>query len=158
MNRREFVRSSAAGLSLVVLAPHALAAKLGAAVAPPITAAIYDERHPDARAFAAALQRGGVTPFPVRGDLIGLWYGDLGTLLRRQGGRVAGLTTYADFAIARSCGRELALRAIVEATHDARKSTHATHRHRAAAGSDMIPGYLTSWLLEPRLGLVSPNS
>jgi len=135
MTRRGLLRCLAAGFFPTVPGrPAPVAAGVCENAAPPIVAVIYDERHRDAKVFAARLRRDGAVAFPAGGDSAGLWYGELATLLRRHGGRVAGLTSYADFVVARSCGREQALRLVFEA------SCSAPDR----------PGHLTRWLLEPR--------
>jgi hypothetical protein len=131
MNRRGMLRSAAAGVALTVL--HRAAAKSGDPRQPPVTV-IYDERHADARAFAEHLQRQGATTFATRGDASGLWYG--GAPLR-NGGAIAGLTTWSDFVIARSCAREFGLRLRTSGR----------------------PGQLIAWLLIPRTaGLVADQA
>ena len=124
MNRRGFLKTSV-GLSAGLLHRPA-----SAAASPRIAAAIYDERFIRAQAFAKRLRRDGVILFATRGDASTLWYGALGTLLARQGGKIAGLTTWPDLVIARSCGRELGLRLAFE-----------------QSASDRT---LIGWLLEPR--------
>jgi hypothetical protein len=153
MNRRDFVRISAAGLSLAAIGPSALAATAGG---PRISAVLYDDRFEASKAFAAALQLRGALPFAVRDDPMGLWYGDLGALLRRDAGWVAGLTRYSDFVIARSCGRELALRPIVATCGSillpARVSQYRSQPvdESDRAGPVGHQARLTRWLLGPR--------
>lgn len=126
MNRRSFLQVSAAGFSARLLKQPAAATPLR----PQIVAAIYDERFHHAQTFAAKLRRDGAAVFATRGDASALWYGALGNLLGQQAGKIAGLTTWPDLVIARSCGRELGLRLAFE-----------------NCASDRA---LITWLLEPR--------
>lgn len=207
MNRRDFLKRAGA----VAIVPAAIPGAIwgsrpdGASVTPEpaasgirpsITAVVYDERYSDCKLFAGALIRQGVVGFPANGDSAQLWYGLLRAHLAQNAGRVAGLTTYADFSISQACGRELNLATLYEGAHDGRRSkTSLTHRLRAAgevsefclrfgaagarwpeslanalcrlpATRDLAirtvatattvrsrnhPGYLTSWLLVPKL-------
>jgi hypothetical protein len=106
MTRRGLLRASAT-LGLAALGP----AEAGASA---VAAVLYDARFAEARALAARLGGLGVPAFATRGDAAGLWYGALGARLRRRPGWVAGVTTYPDLVIARSCGRELGLRLVCD--------------------------------------------
>ncbi len=97
MNRRSFL----------LRVPPALALP---AARPGLTALLYDTRHPAARDFAARMADSGVAAFPTEGHALPLWYGALGDLFRRDHGRIAGLTAYADLVIARAWGRDHGLR------------------------------------------------
>ena len=147
MNRRVFVkRAGAAILPVAILGPRLLSvsAAVGAIAADhpmisPITSVIYDERYSDCRVFAEALVRGGAVPFAlngnsaksINGDSASLWYGALWTHPACHGGRVAGFTTYSDFGVSQSCGRELDLKMIYEGRHDCRASATVRHRLRS---------------------------
>jgi hypothetical protein len=123
VNRRDLLGLAVAGVALAI-------PRLSMAIGPRLMSVIYDERYPDARAFAEHYRIRGAASFPTRGDGTGLWYCDSGSVLRKKGRAVAGLTTYSDLVIARSCGRELGLRLAFEA-------------------SDR-PDHLVAWLLMPR--------
>jgi hypothetical protein len=111
VNRRDFLKSSALGLWLPAGQGRAFAAAEGFSDARvPVAAAVCDERSADARDFAASLRRRGARIFAAGPVADGSWYAGLAALLRRRTGCVAGLTTHADFALARSCGREFGLR------------------------------------------------
>jgi hypothetical protein len=156
MNRRGVLRSAAASVALTVLrrAPAA-----GEGLARPFIAVIYDERHPEARTFAENLRRHGAAPFPTRGDATGLWYGGA---LRQNAGAIAGLTSWSDFVIARSCGREFGLRVVFEQPHDPGSDLSRyldrvlfpVQADPARGARDKIesgrPGQLIAWLLMPR--------
>jgi hypothetical protein len=106
-----------------------------------ITAVVYDERYTDCALFAAALIRQGAVGFPTSGDSAQLWYGLLGAHLAQRPGRVAGLTTYADFSVSQACGRELNLAARYEGAHDGRRlKTNLKHRIGAAGDVSEICG------------------
>ena len=139
MDRRAFCRSAAAGIAMAGIArrSHAAAQRQEAA-ASAISAVIYDERYQDACEFAAALRLRGATAFPIQGCSSGCWYGELGERLRQRGSRVAGLTSYADLLIARSCGREMALRSLFEGTHDARGPDRVRHLYRISAPAPFL--------------------
>jgi hypothetical protein len=126
VNRRDLLGVAFAGVALTVRHPSIAAMASGRW---PMTV-IYDERYGDACAFADHFRIQGAATLPTRGDGTGLWYGGSGNILRQKGTAVAGLTTYPDLVIARSCGRELGLRLAFEA-------------------SDR-PDHLIAWLLMPR--------
>ena len=134
---------------------------------------IYDERYTDARAFADYLRTHGAATLPTRGDATRLWYGGARP---RDGGTIAGLTTWSDLVIARSRGRELGLRLVFEGRHDGGFDRAGYEDHagqvarepngparlfaeavtRVAAGRDSIEasgrwGHLVTWLLMPRV-------
>jgi hypothetical protein len=92
---------------------------------------VFDERYPDCRLFADALAGQGAIAFPANADSAQLWYGSLRAHLAQHPGRIAGLTTYADFTVSQACGRELNLATIYEGAHDARRSrSNLAHRIR----------------------------
>jgi hypothetical protein len=105
MNRRDFIVSAVAGSTLMELGRRPADADTI-----PVLTVIYDERFAEARAYAAAIRPLGAALFATRGDTGALWYGPVGARIRRLGGCVAGMTTYADFVLAKGCGRELGLR------------------------------------------------
>jgi hypothetical protein len=154
MNRRDFLKGAGAAFVPAAIfgstasAPDAGAQPIAHKVSPgsdtapqvaPITAVVYDERYADSTIFAGALARQGAVAFAADGDSAQLWYGPLRAHLAQYSGRVAGLTTYADFTVAQSCGRELSLASIYEGTHDARRSRLlVTHRVVVAADATEI--------------------
>jgi hypothetical protein len=71
----------------------------------------------------------------VRGECAALWYGSFAAHLREYGGRIAGMSTEADFLIARGCAREIGLLPLFEAAHDARGSHLVRHRLRFLRGA-----------------------
>ena len=158
MNRRDFLKGAGAAAIVPAAIPGAIwgpslsllrepegAAKSVApeSVAPrqvtPISAVVYDERYADCRLFAAALVSQGAVAFPANADSAQLWYGSLRAHLARRPGRVAGLTTYADFTVSQACGRELNLATLYEGAHDARRSrSNLTHRLRVSGDAPDI--------------------
>jgi hypothetical protein len=144
MNRRDFLmRAGAAAIVPAAIpgaiwgsspdASHISPEQAASQASTSITAVVYDERYTDCALFAAALIRQGAVGFPASGDSAQLWYGLLGAHLAQRPGRVAGLTTYADFSISQACGRELNLAALYEGAHDGRRlKTNLKHRIRAA--------------------------
>jgi hypothetical protein len=134
VNRRDFVkRATAVIVPAAILGPRfasAVAADELAAspIASPITAVVYDERYTDCRMFTEAFTRAGAVAFATNGDSASLWYGSLRAHLAQHGGRVAGFTTYSDFSVSQSCGRELNLKLLYEGAHDCRASVNLTHR------------------------------
>jgi hypothetical protein len=148
MNRRDFLKG--AGAAIV---PAAIpAAMWGSASVTtgeraqeisrnivPIVAVVYDERYADCKAFADALANRGAKPFATNADAVQLWYGPLGAHLAQHPGRVAGLTTYADFSASQACGRELNFAQLYEGEHDGRRSrTHLAHRLRISSSDREI--------------------
>jgi hypothetical protein len=65
---------------------------------------VYDERHPEARAFAT--QSGG-RALKIQGDAGRLWYDTLRGLKARQ---ITGMTTHTDFLILRTLARDQGLK------------------------------------------------
>ena len=144
MNRRDFLKGASAAIVPAALpgalwtparpAPSAGAAARVAQPVAPITAVVFDERYPDCRVFAETLSRRGAKAFATNQDAVQLWYGPLGGYLAQHFGRVAGLTTYADFSVSKACGRELNLAPIHEGEHDGRRSrAELAHRLRTVA-------------------------
>jgi len=158
MNRRDFLKGAGAaaivpaalpgaiwGSSRDAASPTATSGPASSPVIPPITAVIYDERYADCKLFADALIRQGAVPFPANADSAQLWYGSLRAHLAQHAGRVAGLTTYADFSVSQACGRELNLATLYEGAHDARRSrTNLTHRLRVTGDESEIAAALTN--------------
>jgi hypothetical protein len=156
MNRRDFLKGAGAAAIVPAALPGAIwstspvsanaASETGASpFLPPITAVIYDERYADCRLFADALTRQGAVAFPANGDSAQLWYGLLRAHLSRHPGRVAGLTTYADFSVSQGCGRELRLATLSEGAHDARASKSTlTHRVRVRGDESEIAAAFTN--------------
>jgi TAT (twin-arginine translocation) pathway-exported protein len=156
MNRRDFLKGAGAAAIVpaaipgVIWNPRSYSANSIAAPAvsptfPQISAVVYDERYADCRLFADALVRHGAIAFPAHSDSAQLWYGQLRDHLARHPGRVAGFTTYADFSVSQSCGRELSLITLYEAAHDSRASrTVLTHRLRTTGDETEIAASFTS--------------
>lgn len=156
MNRRDFLKGAGAAAIVPAAIPAAIWGSTPRAanaapeltvspIFPPITAVVFDERYADCKIFADALVRQGAVAFPANADSAELWYGSLRAHLARHPGRVAGLTTYADFSVSQSCGRELALATLYEGAHDARRSrTNLTHRLRATGDGREIAAAFTS--------------
>jgi hypothetical protein len=106
---------------------------------------VYDERYADCTIFAEALIRQGAVAFPADGDSVRLWYGSLREHLARHPGRIAGFTTYADFSVSQSCGRELCYITLYEAAHDSRASrTVLAHRLRTSGDETEIAAAFTN--------------
>ncbi len=155
MNRRDFLKGAGAAAIVPAAIPGALwgsapVATPAAPIVPPISAVVYDERYADCKIFADALVRHGAVAFAANADSAQLWYGSLRAHLARHPGRVAGLTTYADFSVSQACGRELNLTMLCEGEHDGRRSkTNLTHRLRAAGDAREIaaavPGADAPW-------------
>ncbi len=156
MNRRDFLKGAGAAAIVPAAIPGAIWSTSPAStnapseaatspILPPITAVVYDERYADCTLFADALIRQGAVAFPANGDSAQLWYGSLRAHLSRHPGRVAGLTTYADFSVSQGCGRELSLVTLYEGAHDARASMSAlTHRVRVRGDESEIAAAFTS--------------
>lgn len=89
LTKREFIKATAA-VAIV------------AAIRPQSAVVVYDERHPEARAFAR-----GLGAVPLRGDAGRLWYD---TLRRLKPRRIVGMTTHTDLLILRTLAREQGLK------------------------------------------------
>ncbi len=155
MNRRDFLKGAGAAAIVPAAIPGAIwgsspSATTVAPIVPPISAVVFDERYPDCKLFADALVRQGAVAFAANADSAQLWYGSLRAHLAQHPGRVAGLTTYADFSVSQSCGREQNLATLYEGAHDGRRSsTNLRHRLRAAGDAREIaaamPGADAPW-------------
>jgi len=155
MNRRDFLKGAGAAAIVPAAIPSAIwnsspVATTAGPIFPPISAVVFDERYPDCKLFADALVRQGAVAFAANADSAQLWYGSLRAHLAQHPGRVAGLTTYADFSVSQSCGREQNLATLYEGSHDARRSkTNLTHRLRAVDDAREIaaamPGAHAPW-------------
>jgi hypothetical protein len=154
MNRRDFLKGAGAAAIVPAAIPGAIwgssspAANaapdpVAALIVPSITAVVYDERYADCKFFAEALTRHGAVAFPANGDSAQLWYGSLRAHFTRHPGRVAGLTTYADFSVSQGCGRELSLATLYEGAHDGRRSRiDLTHRLRVTSdASELVAAF-----------------
>jgi hypothetical protein len=88
----------------------------GSAVPLPVDAFIYEARYPLAYTLARQEAERGVRAFAMEGCMVQLWRGPLGELLSGAGSpaRIAGVTLYSDFTIARDCARERGLRVLNE--------------------------------------------
>lgn len=130
MNRRETLLSGAAVAALAMLPPWA---KARGGRRPALTAVVHDRRYADSRAFAEALEAPGIESLSVQSGAVDLWRAHLG----RVGGRpkLAGMTTWADFATLRLCAAELRMSVLHQCLHDCRGSSTLTHRiHSAEPG------------------------
>jgi hypothetical protein len=158
MRRREFLRSACAAIvpaaipSLrwgpVSLGDGARSAQEKSRTFAPITAVVYDDRYADCKAFADALARRGARAFGTNADAAQLWYGPLRTHVAQNLGRIAGLTTYADFSVSQACGRELNFAQVYEGEHDGRRSrANLAHRLRSRGDDREIAAALSgaSW-------------
>lgn len=152
MNRRRFCKMAAAGITLTASSKPSLAAALLRKVVPRISAVIFDERYADAREFAAALERRGAIAHAI--GFTAAWHHEFATLLADRRGMVAGMSTDADFFVAKSLLYDSDLCVIFEAIHDARSSSRVTHlmrmrgeaRHLDASifEGDLQPGRLAA--------------
>lgn len=143
MDRRKFLRDAGVlTVSAAALAASATATSAFEPGRPPINAVLFDRRYSACREFAGALAREGAKAFDVQPDVAVLWYGPLRDHLAARGGCVAGLTTFADFAVSQSFGRDYQLSLRHEGAHDGRGSNIVTHRLRAAEILDGIAAAL----------------
>jgi hypothetical protein len=141
MNRRDFLKGAGAAIVPVALpggiwgtSSVATARETSREVAS-ITAVVCDGRYADCNAFADALALRGAKAFATNADAVQLWYGPLRAHLTENPGGIAGLTTYADFSVSLSCGRELNFAPLYEGEHDGRRS-RADLAHRLCTSSD----------------------
>lgn len=119
MHRREFL--IAASMSAVLPAASsagsaAAASKAGIATAGPgdgrstdVLAVVYDPRYLAAREFAQWHSERGARAFDTNGCIVRLWRGPLADFVNTEETRIAGLTLYSDFEMARDCARERGL-------------------------------------------------
>jgi hypothetical protein len=121
MRRREFLIASSMGGALLI------ASRAGAGIAgsggpsptaevPPSAfhAVVYEPRYPVACEFAQRQIERGARAFGTNECMVRLWRGPLTEPLARGDTRIAGLTLYSDFAIARDCARDRGLRVLQE--------------------------------------------
>lgn len=160
MNRRGFIKSMVAMAPAAVLLSRAgTKAFAGSADASRISAVVYDERYSDCRIFAEALASRGAKAFRASADCAGLWYGDLSKHLAERGGRVAGLTTYADFGVSEASGRAAGLKLVYVGSHDGRANGELLHRTGTVAGGGSfgagLAGHDANWPAALAAGLDS---
>ena len=82
MTKREFVKQAAAVVTAAIAVPAVSLA--------PFDVVVYNDWHPQARAFAAGLSTQGVRTFAVKGDAGKLWYDTLRGLVGKRPCRIAG--------------------------------------------------------------------
>ena len=95
LTKREFIKNTAAMVVATAIVPRDGSSSV----------VVYDERHPEARAFAKKL--GATHALAVQGDAGRLWYDTLRGLGARH---IAGMTTHTDLLILRTLAREQGLK------------------------------------------------
>jgi hypothetical protein len=109
MHRREFLIASSMGAAALSIASRANATPRDIP-----RAVVYETRYLAACEFAREHAEHGATVFGADGGMVQLWRGPLAEIASRGEARIAGLTTYSDFSIARACAREHGLRVLQE--------------------------------------------
>ena len=102
LTKRDFVKQAAAVVTAAIAVPAVSQA--------PFDVVVYNDWHPQARAFAADLSAQGVRTFAVRGDAGKLWYDTLRGLVGKRSCRIAGMTTHTDLLILETLARDKGLR------------------------------------------------
>ncbi len=95
--------------------------------------AVFDERFQECRGFADELRRAGFFPSAIRGDVAGLWYGDLRANLRETRLPVVGLTDRVAVFCLEELARDVGMRVIFRADHIVEPNGHASELGRATA-------------------------
>lgn len=115
MHRRQFLIVSSMGAAVAAATRTGLA---GAAVEShppiPVQAVLYEPRYLIARQFANRHAASGIRLFGTNECMVRLWRGDLAKSVDRGSARIAGLTLYSDFAMARDCARDQGLKVLHE--------------------------------------------
>jgi hypothetical protein len=123
LTKREFVKQVAL-VATVAIAVPAVAAPGDKRIAPGGSAeaivspaaqdtfdvVVYNDWHPQARAFAADLSGRGARTLAVAGDAGKLWYDTLRGLVGERPCRIAGMTTHTDLLILETLARDQGLR------------------------------------------------
>ncbi len=132
MHRREFLIATSMGAAAFSTAFRAQSASCEArsvdAPADPGAAApagadtaaqavVYDSGNSAAREFAQAHSERGAQLFAANECMVRLWRDPLTQIVSHADVRIAGLTTYSDFSMARECAREHGLRVLQESWH-----------------------------------------
>lgn len=102
LTKRDFVKQAAAVVTAAIAVP--------AVSQPHFDVVVYNDWHPQARAFAADLSAQGVRTFAVQGDAGKLWYDTLRGLVGKRSCRIAGMTTHTDLLILETLARDKGLR------------------------------------------------
>jgi hypothetical protein len=89
--------------------------------------AVFDERFPECRGFAAELHSAGVFTSAIRGDVAKLWYDDLRVHLRENRLPVAGLTDRAALFCLEELARDVGMRVIFRADHVIDQNGYTQH-------------------------------
>ena len=113
--RRAFIQAGAALSAGPALAVSKAA--LAAAPAGRIRLAVFDERYPAARAFAAEAARRGWPLAPIRGDITDLWFHDLALRWAKGPAPVAGMTVRQSLFCLEQLGRDARLRVVSREEH-----------------------------------------
>jgi hypothetical protein len=134
MNRREATQHLSLLVAAAMVGPHARSASAGELNdgASPLCAVIYDGRYSDARRFAESLGDRAAMRLATTGETIGLWDRDCRPRLVNRKWRFAGMTTYSDFVLLRSCARECGGTILYEGLHDYRHPAKIVHAVRPA--------------------------
>lgn len=127
MRRREFLITSslsAAALSVAARAsvpvPNAAQTSAGNSgftagrSSPEAQAVVYEPRYVAACEFAREHAGRGAQVFGADGGMVQLWRGPLAEVVSRGEARIAGITSYSDFALARECARDHGLKVLHE--------------------------------------------
>ena len=102
LTKREFVKQAAAVVTAAIAVPAVSRA--------PFDVVVYNDWHPQAKAFAADLSARGVRTLAVKGDAGKLWYDTLRGLVGKRSCRIAGMTTHTDLLILETLARDKGLR------------------------------------------------
>lgn len=139
MNRRDMVKRLSLLGAAAVVPPGwpALADGLQSRAALPC-AVVHDGRYAAARRFARVLGARGVARLSTTGEILTLWNQQCRPRLAGRAWVLIGLTTYSDFAIARSCARSSGATPLYEGMHDFRRAGKIMHTLRAGNAGEAI--------------------
>ena len=118
-NRREFLHIGVAALSLPIAARARVVPEVFGSAEPDATEALYkvyfDERFQACVAFADVMQRQSMPTHAIRGDITGIWFGDLYARWKEKPAAIAGITApgaiFCLEMLARDAGMRIAFRA-----------------------------------------------
>ncbi len=100
--------------------------------------AVFDERFAECRAFGAEMQSAGVFTSAIRGDVAGLWYGDLRAHLSENRLPFAGLTGRAALFCLEELARDVDMRVIFRADHIIDRDQDGHARHTAVGPASIV--------------------
>jgi hypothetical protein len=129
--------------SAVIVSDGASAERVAEPIAKaPLFAVIVDDRYAVARRFAEALTGGGTACLTTLGEAVTVWRNQCRPRLPAHAWRLAGITTYCDFMVLRTCARSLGGRLVHVGEHEFQESGTIVHAVSAGQSAETLTNAL----------------